>query len=53
MKLTPAMREFLGKCPVEHGGPVLYDALLSFMREFGLDKVQAGRLIAKWMKEVY
>ena len=49
MKLTPAMREFLGRA----GDAYLYDALLSFMREFGLDKVQAGRLVAKWMKEVY
>ena len=51
MKLTPAMREFLGR--QETGDAYLYDALLAFMREFGLDKVQAGRLVAKWMKEVY
>lgn len=51
MKLTTAMREFLGK--QEAGDSYLYDALLAFMREFDLDKEQAGKLVAKWMKEVY
>ena len=47
--LTPEMRKYLGQRFLDM--PLLYDVLMQFREEFGLDIEAAALAVAQWMRE--
>jgi hypothetical protein len=49
MDLTPEMRAYLGSR--ETAGAMFYDTVLAFISMFKLTPVDAGDLLAQWVRE--